>query len=448
MPVLSRLESTVTEAMARWSVPGIAIGLLHQGQVEMSGYGIASVETVQPVVPETLFQIGSISKVFTTALVMTLVDEGRLELDEPVITYLPDLTLADPAAREGVTLRHLLTHTGGFVGDRFDDHGPGDDALARAIAALGTLRQQTPLGETWTYCNAGFDIAGRCVEVVLGLPFETAMRERVFLPLGLERATYFAAEAIRYPVAVGHLEDAEEGWVVADPWPIPRRSNPAGGITTNVAELIRFAACHMRDGAIGERRILTPESAQLMRQLHQTADYGRDWGLGWIVRQIDGLQIVEHGGTTNGFTARLITVPERQFAIAILTNGEYGAQAHSAIASTALEQILGLLEPPPAEPIPLDRDHWRRLTGTYSYPLADVTIALEDDGLVMHRTTHDPFSKLTTIRRPARLVPLSDTTYRVEEGELQGAVGEFILNSDGSIRFLRTGGRIAFPKES
>jgi CubicO group peptidase (beta-lactamase class C family) len=164
MPVLTQLEETVIQQMARWSVPGLAIGLLHQGQVEMSGYGIASVETVQPVVPETLFQIGSISKVFTTTLVMTLVDEDRLDLDQPVITCLPELPLADPAARQGVTLRHLLTHTGGFVGDRFDDHGSGDGALARAIAALGILRQQTPLGETWTYCNAGFDIAGRCVE--------------------------------------------------------------------------------------------------------------------------------------------------------------------------------------------------------------------------------------------------------------------------------------------
>src|SRR5262249_38928713 len=150
-----------------------------------------SIETEQPVRPDTLFQIGSISKVYTATLIMQLVDVGKLALDEPIITYLPDLKLADTAARQTITLRHLLSHTSGLFGDYFDDFGHGDDALTRAVATFDTLRQQFAPGALWTYCNSGFGLAGAIIERVIGQPFETAMRERIFKPLGLERSFYF-----------------------------------------------------------------------------------------------------------------------------------------------------------------------------------------------------------------------------------------------------------------
>ena len=196
---------------------------------------------------------------------MTLVDDGMLDLDAPIVSYVPEVELADRDARAQITARQLLTHTAGFLGDRFDDQGNGDDALERAMRALGDLPQQTAPGELYTYCNAGIDLVGRAIENILGQTFESAMRERVFVPLGLERSTYFASEAIRHSVSVGHEEGGEDGLTVADPWPIPRRSNAAGGVISNVAELIRFAVMHLRDGAIGEQRIISAESAQAMR---------------------------------------------------------------------------------------------------------------------------------------------------------------------------------------
>src|SRR5262249_19665577 len=149
------LDECVRSEMAQWTVPGVAVGVLREGQRELHGYGFASIETEQPVKPETLFQVGSISKVYTATLIMRLVDEGKLALDEPVITYLPDLKLADAQARETITLRHLLSHTSGLFGDYFDDFGLGDDALTRAIATFDTLRQQFEPGALWTYCNSG-----------------------------------------------------------------------------------------------------------------------------------------------------------------------------------------------------------------------------------------------------------------------------------------------------
>src|SRR5215216_5252376 len=207
---IERLRETIESEKARWSVPGLAIGVLDGDDVETAAFGIENLNTGTAVKPETLFQIGSISKIFTTTLIMSLVDEDALDLDRPVIEYIPDLPLADPTARTMITLRHLVTHMGGFFGDRFDDHGRGDDALARTVAAFGDLPQQTAPGELWTYCNAGFDLAGRVAEVVTGRRFEDLIRERIFLPLQLGRATFFPDEAILFSVAAGHVK-SEDG---------------------------------------------------------------------------------------------------------------------------------------------------------------------------------------------------------------------------------------------
>lgn len=444
LAALAEIDDLVREQMAKWAVPGLAVGILHDGRVETAGYDITSIETKQPVVPETLFQVGSISKVFTATLVMTLVDEGKLDLDVPVSEYVPDLPLADETARRTVTVRHLLTHLGGFYGDRFDDHGIGDDALARAVAAFGDLKQQTAPGDLWTYCNAGFDLAGRAVELILGQPFEEAMRERVFKPLGMERSTYFAHEAIRHSVAVGHTQLPNQEARIADPWPIPRRSNPAGGISSNVDELLRFARAHMQDGELDGVRVVSAELARAMRTTQTEAAYPQTWGLGWSLQQIGGLTVAGHGGATNGFMARLTTVPARGFAIAILTNGDHGSAAHGKIGDVALERFLGIKAEKPA-PIDLDEAALSRFARTYRHGLADLTLKVADGGYRVERVTRNPFSGEETVREPIPMVPVSERMFVVDGGELDGAYAEMILDADGGVRFMRFGGRLGYP---
>ena len=446
MPFAGELEPIVQQQIERCKVPGVALGILHEGNHEYLGYGCANIETGQPVAPETLFQIGSVSKVFTTTLLLHLVDEGLLDLDVPVLRYVPELGLTDPTARATLTLRHLLTHRGGFYGDRFDDHGAGDDALERTVRAFHDLPQYAAPGELWAYSNAGFDLAGRAIENVLSMTFEQAMRERVFEPLGLCRATYFAAEAIRHSVAVGHVDAGEQGAQVTAPFQIPRRANPAGGIIASVAELIRFAELHIGDGAWGTARLLKPETARMMRDFHTEADFTRRWGLGWSLREINGVHAVEHTGATNGFMGRLCVIPERNFALAIVTNGETGGSAHSAIYAHILQSVVGFRRNTPA-PRALDRRQLARFEGHFFTGLSDILIELNGRGLVMHRMNIDPFTREITERPPARLSPISETIFAIEEGPLSGGFGELILNGDGSVRFLRAGGRLGIPIE-
>jgi CubicO group peptidase (beta-lactamase class C family) len=332
----------------------------------------------------------------------------------------------------------------GFYGDRFDDQGPGDDALKKAVAAFGDLRQQTAPGELWTYCNAGFDLAGRAIELVLGIGFEQAMRERVFEPLGMERTTYFAAEAIRHAVSVGHADDQNDGLMISSPWPIPRRSNPAGGISSTVGELLRFARCHMNDGELDGKRVISVTSAQEMRTKQVDADPGRTWGLGWSLDTIGGVLIAEHNGATNGFTARLTTVPERNFAIAVLTNSDNGSMAHTKIAKAALDRALGLKAEKRAV-IEVDASTLEKFTGTYKQDLATYELTVDNGGLHVDRRSTNPFSFEERALDPFRFLPVDERTFIVEDGPSEGSLADFHYNPDGSIRFFRFGGRLAYP---
>ncbi len=441
---MGQLEPLVLEQMEKWNVPGVAVGIFDGDDVEFSGFGITNIETGQPVAPETLFQIGSISKIFTATLAMTLVDDGLLDLDIPIVTYVPELVLADSAARESITARQLLTHTAGFYGDRFDDQGTGDDALQKAVCAFGDLPQQTAPGELYTYCNAGIDLVGRAIENILGQPFESAMKERVFERLGLERSTYFAAEAIRHSVAVGHEVGGEDGLIVSDPWPIPRRSNAAGGVTSNVPELIRFAVMHLRNGAVGDKRVISEESAIAMRTVQAKADYTHDRGLAWVIHDIGNLQVVEHAGATNGFLSRMVLVPDQNYAIAVLTNGEYGASVHGAIIAKALENRFGTREAGRAR-VSLSPEQLDLFAGTFTHQLADSVITRDETGLVMKRIGHNPFSGESKDLGDYRLSPLSETVFIVDDGALEGSIGELFFNGDGTVRFLRLGGRLGYP---
>ena len=154
--------------MSRYHVPGIAIGILHDGDEDIAAYGVTNLEHPLPVDADTLFQIASITKTITATVVMRLVERGALDLDSPIRRYLPEFKLRDEEVAKRATLRHLVTHTGGWLGDCFADFGKGDDALARYVAAMAELEQLTPLGEIWHYSNSSFAFLGRLIEVVTG----------------------------------------------------------------------------------------------------------------------------------------------------------------------------------------------------------------------------------------------------------------------------------------
>ena len=439
------LDAIVAEQMARWTVPGVTVGILRDGKRSLHAWGVTSLETGQPARPDTLFQIGSISKVFCATLVMLLVDEGKVDLDAPIVTYLPDLRLADETAQAGVTLRHTLTHTSGIYGDFFDDFGMGDDALAKSVEAFRTLRQWTPLGSSWAYCNVGFNLAGAVVEKVLGLTFEQAMRERVFEPLGLDDSVYFAHEAIVHSAAVGHtlIDPAGDAQEIARSYPLPRCVNPAGGIISTVDDLLSFAQMHMNGGKLADRQVLSAASATAMQEKQTIAgNWADEWGIGWDIRWVDGEKLFGHGGTTNGFQARLTAVPGRDYAIAMLTNSGRGAALYNAVEKWALADNLGMdLRDP--ERVALTDAQLDAIAGHYSQPQAVYTVSVEDDGLRLEATSISALSGKRTTPPADHLVPVGEREFLVTTGASAGRRVDFFGGDGARPRFIRNGGRLA-----
>src|SRR5688500_2549580 len=223
-PRFNRVAAAVQEKMAELNVPGVALGILADGEVRTRGFGVTNVDHPLPVTDDTLFQIGSISKTFTGTAIMRLVERNQLRLDDPVRKYLPAFKVKDAEASARATVRDTLTHMGGWEGDFFDDPSSGDDALQRIVERMATLEQTAKVGEMWGYNNAGFYLAGRVIEVVTGKPFEKALRELVLDPIGIETAYFFPAEVMTRRFVAGH--GAPKGvHAVIGPWPIPRAAN-------------------------------------------------------------------------------------------------------------------------------------------------------------------------------------------------------------------------------
>lgn len=445
----SELSELVNSVMKQSQAPGLALGLFAPGEEVLLGFGITSVENPLPVDPNTVFVAASITKTCVATTAMCLVDRGRLDLDEPVRTYLPDLRLADERVAAAVTLRHLLTHRAGWVGDEFQesDFGQGDDALARAIATFGNRPQILPLGSLWSYNNSGFWLAGRVIEIVTGKSLESAITGIIFRPLGMTNSFFFEADAITRRCAVGHVVGETGELVVARPWSTPRASHAAGGMLTTIADLMTYARFHLGDGRAADGvRVLSTEALHSMR-VPLFPGAGPEWaGLGWVVREIVGHRVLSHGGDWNGQETLLTLVPDRGVAVATLANGGLARMANNAIAMWALRRYLGAAD---TEPVPVDvtDDRLDALAGRYTLPGTTIEIVRREARLgIKYRSA--PVSGIYNPRVPEMPAALTtDGRIVLLGGPFGGVTGDFLAGPDGIVEWIRIGGRV-YPRES
>ena len=444
-----QLGEQIAAAMEKYAVPGVALGLVHGDDEHMAGFGVTNIEQPLPVDADTLFQIGSTTKTVTGTLAMRLVEEGTLDLDAPIRTYLPDLRLRDADVAARVTMRHLLTHTGGWVGDYFGDTGRGEDAVARMVDSMAEVAQLTPLGEVWSYNNAGFYLAGRVLEVLTGRPYETLAQDWVFDPLDMDRSFFFAEDMITYRVAAGHEEPPGDGATrptVARPWGLPRAIAPAGGIVSTVRDQLRYARFHLGDGtAPGGARLLTPASLALMQTAQVAADRDRQMGLTWFLRDVEGTRIVAHGGSTNGQQSAFLLIPSRRFALTILTNSSRGGDLNGDVTRWVLEQYLGLHDRDP-ESLAATADELAPYTGHYSAAASEIDLTVQGTDLMLQLTPKGGFPTPDTPAEPApppvRAALCGTDAILVLDEPLKGLRGEFLREPDGQIAWLRAGGRV------
>ncbi len=440
-----RLRSYVEQAIEKYRVPGAAVGILHNGEIAAAGFGITNVDHPLPVTDETLFQIGSITKTFTATAIMRLVEMGKLELDATVRTYLPDFKVADETASSKVTIRHLLTHTGGWEGDFFMDTGAGDDALHKYMLAMTDLKQLAPVGTVWSYNNSGFCLLGYVIEKVTGKSYQAALKELILDPLGLKNCFFDPGDVMTYRFTVGHkIHDKVPH--VSRPWPLPRALYPAGGITCHVKDLLRYARFHMGDGATeGGTRLFKPETMALM-QTPQVTIWGEKetMGLIWRLKEVNGARTLEHRGGTDAYLAWLLFVPHHHFAIAIFTNAKTVLTRD--VGLWALKQYLGteIHEPTPLESTEEDLKPY---VGRYVRPVASVELTLLGGRLVCQIVYNSNFPAKDSPSDPSPPPSMTPALcekdrFLVLDGEYKGDTIDIIRKPDGSIGWLRLSRRI------
>jgi CubicO group peptidase (beta-lactamase class C family) len=390
----------LTELIAEHRVPRATLGILHDGAITATAAGVLSKSTGVEVTPDSLFQTGSITKVWTATLAMQLVDEGLLDLDAPVAEVLPGFRVADPDVTRIVTTRHLLNHTSGIDGDVFTDTGRGDDCVERYVAGMAEIAQNHPLGATWSYCNSGYVLLGRIVEHVTGTTWDTALRERLIEPLGLEATATLPEEAIVHRVAVGHLGEPGEESVPTTTWALPRSTAPAGAVTASVHDVLAFALMHLDGGrATDGSQVLSAASVGAMAtkeaDLPDRHTLGDSWGLGWIRFGWDDVRLVGHDGNTLGQAATLRVLPAQGLAVAALANGGNTNDLFHALHREIFERVAGVAKPPPLEP-PDSPPHLETASFAGRYERAGVTTEVleRDGGLMLRSTVTGPLAEL------------------------------------------------------
>jgi len=436
-----KVSKKIVSEMRRLDVPGVAIGIWHKGKEHTAGFGITSVDHPLPITPDTLFQTGSISKTFTGTVLMMLAEQSKVDLDTPVRKYIKDFKLKDESVAKKVTVRHLLTHTGGWVGDYFNNFGDGDDSLERMVKDIAKLPQIQPLGKIWSYNNTGFNVASRIIEIVTKKPYEQAVQEMLLNPIGLDMSFFYPSDILfTHRFVVGH-QKVKENVGVARPWAIGRAGNGVGGVVSTVKDLLKYARFHMSNG---KKNVISGKSLRAMRVKQVNAGGRGDIGITWFIRDVGKFKVYAHGGATNGQQAYFFYIPEKDFACAILTNSDDGGIITSGIFGLVLEIYFKILLKSP-EPIEVSAKELKEYTGRYKIGTECFDLKVKSKDLMYHHIPLGGFPTPDTPPGPA-MHPMRFQFYKKDnvvglDEPYNGAMGDFIRNEKGHVEYFRVGGR-------
>jgi CubicO group peptidase (beta-lactamase class C family) len=400
-----RLDDLLRELGGEHGVPGAACGVLVGDEQIVAACGVTNVVTGVPVTPDTLFQIGSITKVYTASLVLQAHAAGVVSLDEPVRAQLQEFMVADPGATIEITPRHLLTHTSGIEGDHLMDTGWNPDALQRYVATLAGLGQIHSTDEAYSFCNTGYAVAGRLLEVVTGEDFDRILRRRLTRPLGCRSTLTLPQHALLHRVAVGHVQVPGGEPTRQSRWSLTRSNGPMGGILAPAGELLAFARLHLNRGRAPDGTdLLAPADVEAMQRPHMECPVpGEEQALGWTVRRWDDLVVLGQDADTFGQRAVLRVLPERGTAICVLANSPVGG----GLAQAVLDRLaIDLLELGPEAPIapPGDVPDLSGHAGVYDRLHQRITVTVADGSTTM---TTEPSGVLQALGVRSATLPLT-----------------------------------------
>ena len=325
---LAGFDDVVTDAMKKFEVPGMAIAIVKNKEVIYAkGFGLRDVEKQLPVTADTLFAIGSSSKAFTTFVLGTLVDEGRIEWDKPARNYIPWFKLSDPSMTERLSVRDLVTHRSGLPRHDLVWYNNFDASRESLVRKLAYLEPSADLREKWQYNNLMYLTAGYLTEVITGKSWEDAVRDRALNPLGMKRTNFSVNDSQKdsdFAQPYGKRGDKIEKL----PFRPITNIGPAGSINSSVNEMARWVMVHLNGGEYGDKKIAEAATVDDMHRPYMTTGassefpeiVGSEYALGWFVDTYRGHRRVQHGGNIDGFSAMVTLFPKDGVGMVALTN--------------------------------------------------------------------------------------------------------------------------------
>jgi CubicO group peptidase (beta-lactamase class C family) len=354
-PDFSEWDTFVQSEMESSGIPGVALAVIDGGRVvHERGFGRAD-GSGRPVTPQTLFRIGSNSKGLTALAIMQLVEQGRVSLDAPVRRYLPWFRLADADASARITVEHLLYHTSGIPGSAlYDSFVDQDLTLEQYGRGLATVRTDRPVGSSFEYANANYNLAGLIVEAASGQSYADYLQRHIFDPLQMTRSTASRQAELRNGLAQGHTWLFGLGPFPADD-PFNQSNLPAGYVSSTAEDLSHYLIAELNGGRYESARVL---SAEGMVRLHapgagtQQPD-GTGYAMGWGVGVRDGVHLADHTGETMRFISRQVIDLDHGRGLILLANATNQVPSDDEPFKTLARGLVSRLEswpPAPASP--------------------------------------------------------------------------------------------------
>jgi CubicO group peptidase (beta-lactamase class C family) len=451
MPHITLIDFVETTSK-NFNIPGVAVGVWADGKEISACHGVTSVDNSLPVDQDTLFLLASVTKNFTATTLMRLVAEGKVELNAPVRRYIPELVLKDEQTADRVTVLNLLNHTSGLDW-RVTATDEGDDALQRYVAKMAEVNLIAPLGARVSYSQVGYNLVGRIIEKVTDQTFDQAVASLILDPLGLSHSFFARDDIMTRRFAVGHNRSEDGTLSVARPWVYSRGDAPGAGLASSVADLLRWARFHLGDGRAESGAWVLPTHV-LQQMKKPTAQFrasslGDAVGIGWFLRDVDGVRTAGHAGSANGQFSELLIVPERSLAVISMANASPGGiPFNQEVVSFALEHYLGLLDRDP-EPIPFDAARAQEIAGNYENAMMTFTIDTVGDRLRLELRIK-PEIRAAAEKEPPQdpspcdfgLLPGSSDEYIITSGEFKGQRGFFTRDTGGAVGGVDLAGRL------
>jgi len=341
----SDVDSYITSAMRRYNIPGAALVVGQDGQI-LFGQGYGEAGHGQPVTGDTPFYIGSQSKSFTAMAIMQLVEQGLVDLDAPVQTYIPWFQVADEQASQQITIRNLLQHTSGLSEAGYVENFPPDASLETIVRDLARARLSAPVGTEMHYFNPGYAMLGLVIETVSGQSYGEYLQEHIFQPLGMTHSFTDPAPA----QAAGMAQGYAQVFMAALPFEqtFYRYDLPAGFIMSSANDMSRYLMALANGGELDGVRVLQPESVEQL--FTPNTAIGSDYGFGWYISQYYGQTQITHGGDSERFHTSVLILPENGLTVVMLFNENHLIKDLTDY-NTFFWSVVGLLtgQPLPAE---------------------------------------------------------------------------------------------------